>query len=68
MCLSKTKTISVIGKHLDMKADRIIDASGKLVMPGGIDPHGHLDMPFMGHIQRRLCTGTAAHCTAARRW
>jgi len=28
--------------------DRIIDASGLLVMPGGIDPHTHLDMPFGG--------------------
>ncbi|MFW5777059.1 MAG: dihydropyrimidinase [Spirochaetota bacterium] len=29
-------------------ADEIIDATGKLVMPGGIDPHTHLDMPFAG--------------------
>ncbi|MBL8714379.1 MAG: amidohydrolase family protein, partial [Myxococcales bacterium] len=29
-------------------ADRIIDAKGKLVMPGGIDAHTHLDMPFGG--------------------
>ncbi|MDP2341789.1 MAG: dihydropyrimidinase [Deltaproteobacteria bacterium] len=29
-------------------ADRIIDAKGKLVLPGGIDPHTHLDMPFGG--------------------
>lgn len=26
----------------------IVDASGMYVMPGGIDPHTHLDMPFMG--------------------
>jgi len=29
---------------------KTIDASGKLVMPGGIDPHTHLAMPFMGHV------------------
>lgn len=27
---------------------RIIDAKGKYVMPGGIDAHTHLNMPFMG--------------------
>ncbi|HMO62725.1 MAG TPA: dihydropyrimidinase [Ferruginibacter sp.] len=42
------ETITTIGKNLDVKADTIIDAAGKLVMPGGIDPHVHLDMPFMG--------------------
>ena len=26
----------------------MVDATGKFVMPGGIDPHTHLDMPFMG--------------------
>jgi len=39
--------ISLIGKSLDVAADRIIDAKGKMVFPGGIDPHVHLDMPFM---------------------
>src|SRR5579862_9607357 len=29
-------------------ADRVLDASGLLVMPGGIDAHTHLDMPFGG--------------------
>ncbi|MBO6523782.1 MAG: dihydropyrimidinase [Balneolaceae bacterium] len=44
----ENETISAIGKNLDYTADKIIDASGKLVFPGGIDPHVHLDMPFMG--------------------
>ncbi|HTE11041.1 MAG TPA: dihydropyrimidinase [Chitinophagaceae bacterium] len=42
------ESISAIGKNLSMKADTEIDATGKLVFPGGIDPHVHLDMPFMG--------------------
>ncbi|HRI80652.1 MAG TPA: dihydropyrimidinase [Cyclobacteriaceae bacterium] len=46
--LIEGETITTIGKNLSVKADRVIDASGKLVMPGGIDPHVHLDMPFMG--------------------
>lgn len=29
---------------------RTIDATGQYVMPGGIDPHTHLDMPFMGQV------------------
>src|SRR3954451_13899175 len=40
--------IRTIGKNLEMNADETIDASGMLVFPGGIDPHVHLDMPFMG--------------------
>lgn len=40
--------IVAIGKDLPYSAEKTIDASGKLVFPGGIDPHVHLDMPFMG--------------------
>src|SRR5207237_1882828 len=40
--------VSVIGRKLDMEADRTIDASGKLVIPGGIDPHTHMELPFGG--------------------
>ena len=32
----------------DLKGDETLDASGCYVMPGGIDPHTHLEMPFMG--------------------
>ena len=31
-----------------LKGDKVLDASGCYVMPGGIDPHTHLEMPFMG--------------------
>ena len=37
-----------IGKDLNVQADETLDAKGKLVLPGGIDPHTHLDMPFGG--------------------
>lgn len=41
-------TIQVIGKKLTMQADEIVDATGKYVLPGAIDPHTHIAMPFMG--------------------
>jgi dihydropyrimidinase len=40
--------VTLIGKDLKVNADKVIDASGKLVLPGGIDPHTHFDMPFGG--------------------
>mgnify|MGYP001306086714 CR=1 FL=1 len=40
--------ISQIGNSLQMDADKVIDASNRLVIPGGIDPHTHFDMPFGG--------------------
>jgi dihydropyrimidinase len=55
------ETVSAIGKNLSMKAGETIDASGKLVFPGGIDPHVHLDMPFMGTFSSdNYETGTLA--------
>ncbi len=46
--LLEDEKIAVIGTTLELHADRIIDASGKYVLPGGIDVHTHLDMPFGG--------------------
>jgi dihydropyrimidinase len=41
-------TISLIGESLDVPADKVIDASGKYVIPGAIDPHTHIEMFFGG--------------------
>lgn len=40
--------IKSIGKNLDVVADETVDAVGKYVLPGAIDPHTHISMPFMG--------------------
>jgi len=40
--------IKTIGKNLDVAADETVDAMGKYVLPGAIDPHTHISMPFMG--------------------
>src|SRR5215469_16160626 len=45
------ETIAMIGKGLSNvvgSVDKTIDATGKLVIPGGIDPHTHMDLPFGG--------------------
>lgn len=42
--------VSLIGESLDVQADTVIDATGKYVLPGAIDPHTHLEMPFGGTI------------------
>ena len=42
------ETITLIGESLDVQADKTIDAAGKYVLPGCIDPHTHLNMPFGG--------------------
>ena len=44
----KIVAVTLPGASMAMKVDREIDANGKFVMPGGIDAHTHMDMPFGG--------------------
>lgn len=55
--------ISLVGTSLEVDADVVIDASGKLVLPGAIDPHTHLDMPFGGTTT--IDDVTSGHTAAA---
>ena len=41
-------TVTLIGRDLVIDASHTIDAAGKLVIPGGVDPHTHLELPFGG--------------------
>ena len=59
--LIEGETVSTIGAKLDVEADRVIDAGGKLVIPGGIDPHTHMELPFGGtEASDDFRTGTIA--------
>lgn len=56
--------VTLIGARLDMEADRVIDAADHLVIPGGIDPHTHMELPFGGTFASddfRTGTIAAAH-------
>ena len=55
--------ITLIGAGLDVSADCVIDARGKYVLPGCIDPHTHLDMPFGGTVT--VDDVTSGHTAAA---
>jgi dihydropyrimidinase len=54
--------ITAVGEGLDAPADAsVIDAGGQYVMPGGIDPHTHMQLPFMGTVASEdFYSGTAA--------
>ena len=56
------RTITSIATRLDKGAnDELLDASGLLVLPGFIDPHVHMELPFMGEVSADdFETGTAS--------
>lgn len=60
--LVEGESIIAIGRHLPTPVGgQVIDCTGKIVVPGGIDPHVHLEMPFMGTFSSDTYeTGTRA--------
>lgn len=59
--LIEGEQVKAIGHDLKAEGAEVIDAKGLFVMPGGIDPHVHLAMPFMGTFSSDdYSTGTLA--------
>jgi len=60
--LTQDGKIVAVGDNLTAPAGAtVVDAGGQYVMPGGIDPHTHMQLPFMGTTTMDdFYTGTAA--------
>jgi len=60
--LCQDGVITAVGENIDAPAGAtVIDAGGQYVMPGGIDPHTHMQLPFMGTVTTEdFYTGTSA--------
>ncbi len=57
----ENETITLIQPNITREADVVIDAKNKLVIPSGIDPHTHLDLPSMGTVvSDNFTTGSIA--------
>ena len=53
--------IALIGENLDATADRTVDATGRWLIPGAIDVHTHMELPFGGTFAKDTFeTGTRA--------
>src|SRR5574338_613644 len=48
--LVEGETVSLIGKNIPADGHKVVDCSGKYLMPGGIDVHTHLELPFGGTV------------------
>ncbi|MBL8785977.1 MAG: dihydropyrimidinase [Deltaproteobacteria bacterium] len=59
--LCEGETILAVASDIDAPGAQIVDAGGCYVMPGGIDPHTHMELPFMGTTASEdFYTGTCA--------
>jgi dihydropyrimidinase len=60
--LCENGVIAAVGSSLDVPTGtRVIDAGGQYVLPGGVDAHTHMELPFMGTVSADdFYTGTAA--------
>jgi dihydropyrimidinase len=48
--LVEGEKIREIGENIERPGAQVVDARGKLVMPGGVDPHTHFDLPMFGTV------------------
>jgi dihydropyrimidinase len=48
--LIEDEKITRIGLNLEADPDHVVDATGKLILPGGVDPHVHLDLPMFDTV------------------
>src|SRR3981081_1439590 len=59
--LMEGDTIREVREHIDAKGHALVDALGLFILPGGVDAHTHMDMPFGGTVSADdFLTGTRA--------
>jgi dihydropyrimidinase len=54
------ESISAVGEGLKLQADEIVDATGKYILPGGVDQHVHFSFTYKGSKVRGFETSNAA--------